>query len=124
MTQTVSRYLAWGFLLGLFIVTDTTLALRPHTLISPNVDRFAALFIIGATFSFAYPKHVLPILLVLLVVVVGFELIQRLIPHRHGYVMDMLVKGTGCCAGVIVVDALRRALSAKSDRTHRGTPLI
>lgn len=124
MTRTVLRYLAWGLILGLFIVTDTTPAFRPHTLISANIDRFAALFIIGAVFSFAYPKHVLPILPVLLAVVVGFELIQRLLPGRHGYVKDMFVKGAGCCAGVIIAVALRRSFSAMSRRTHRDSPLI
>ncbi len=122
MTQTVFRCLAWGLVLGLFIVTDTTLAFRPHTLISPNADRFAALFVVGAVFSLAYPKHVLPILLLLLAIVVGFELIQRLLPDRHGYVKDMLVKGAGCCAGVFIATALRRSFSAISRRT--GSPLI
>ncbi|MCC8945481.1 hypothetical protein H8A97_10305 [Bradyrhizobium sp. Arg62] len=117
MTQTVFRCLAWGLILGLFIVTDTPLAFRPHTLISANIDRFAALFIVGVAFSLAYPKHVLPILLVLLAMVVGFELIQRLLPDRHGYVKDMFVKGAGCCAGVFIATALRRSFSAISRRT-------
>ena len=120
MMQTVFRYLAWGLILGLFIVTDTTLAFRPHTLISPNADRFAALFVVGAVFSLAYPKHVLPILLALLAVIVGFELLQKLLAGRHGYVKDMLVKGAGCCAGVVAAATLRRALSAMSKRT--GNP--
>ena len=122
MTQTVFRCLAWGLVLGLFIVTDTPLAFRPHTLVSANIDRFAALFIIGVAFSLAYPKRVLPILLVLLAMVVGFELIQRLLPDRHGYVRDMLVKGAGCCAGVFIATALRRSFSVISKRT--GSPLI
>ena len=117
MPQTVFRYLAWGLILGLFIVTDTTLAFRPHTLISPNADRFAALFVVGAVFSFAYPKHVLPILLALLAVIVGFELIQKLLAGRHGYIKDIFVKGAGCCAGVVAATALRRARSAMSKPT-------
>jgi hypothetical protein len=120
MTQTLFRYLAWGLILGLFIVTDTTVALRPQTLISPNIDRFAALFVVGAVFSFAYPKHVPPILLALLAVVVGFELLQKLLSGRHGYVKDMFVKGSGCCAGAFAAAALKRALSAMSKRTHRS----
>ncbi|WP_083742040.1 hypothetical protein [Bradyrhizobium mercantei] len=107
-------------ILGLFIVTDTSLALRPHTLISPNIDRFAALFVVGAVFSLAYPQHVLPILLGLLVVIIGFELIQKLLSGRHGYVKDMFVKGAGCCAGVFAATALRRALSAMSGRADQS----
>nr|WP_235999704.1 hypothetical protein [Bradyrhizobium uaiense] len=120
MTQTIFRYLAWTLILGLFIVTDTSLAFRPHTLISPNIDRFAALFVVGAVFSLAYPKHVLPILLTLLAVVVGFELLQRLLAGRHGYVKDMFVKGIGASAGVFAAVALRRAFSAMSGRTDQG----
>ncbi|WP_244064040.1 hypothetical protein [Bradyrhizobium sp. Ce-3] len=120
MTQTVFRYLAWGLILGLFIITDTVSALRPHTLVSPNIDRFAALFVVGAVFSLAYPKHLLPILLGLLTVVIGFELIQKLLSGRHGYVKDMFVKGAGCCAGVFAATALRRTLSAMSGRPDRS----
>lgn len=120
MTQTVFRYLAWGLILGLFVVTDTALAFRPHTLISPNIDRFAALFVVGAVFSLAYPKHLLPILLGLLAVIVGFELVQKLLSGRHGYVKDMFVKGSGCCAGVFAATALRRGISAMSRHTDRS----
>lgn len=118
MTQSALRYLAWASIIGLFIVTDTTQALRPHTLISPSIDRFAALFLVGAVFSLAYPKHVLTVAIALLAVVIGFELFQRLLVGRHGYVKDILVKGAGCCAGVVATVVLRRTLSALSRRTR------
>jgi glycopeptide antibiotics resistance protein len=116
MTQTAFRYLAWASILGLFIITDTSHAFRPHTVISPSIDRFVALFLVGAVFSFAYPKHVLPIAALLLAVVIGFELLQRLLAGRHGYIKDMFVKGAGACAGVAAAVMFRRALSLFSRR--------
>jgi hypothetical protein len=110
MMQTVARILAWGSIAALFVVTDMTMALRPHTILSPSADRFVALFCVGAIFALAYPRRIPTILIVLLGTVICFELMQHLIAGRHGYVKDAIVKGTGCCAGVFAVVALRRVL--------------
>lgn len=109
------RILAWSSIVVLFIVTET--ALRPHTIISPPVDRFIALVCVGALFSLAYPRHSLVVVGLLLVTVVGFELLQRLVPGRHGYETDMIVKGAGACVGVLVGYCLDQVsgLSTKSE---------
>lgn len=110
MSQTILRILAWGSIFVLFVVTDTTMGLRPHTIISPPVDRFVALVCVGAIFSAAYPKHRPAVLALLLVTVVGFELLQRLIAGRHGFVKDMVVKGAGACLGVFMSFTVQKLL--------------
>jgi glycopeptide antibiotics resistance protein len=114
MYQIASRILAWAFLILLFVVTDTTMALRPETLISPPVDRYLALFVVGAIFSFAYPRHIVWVVAILFVFIVGFELIQRLIAGRHGYLKDIVVKGAGCCAGAGFAVVLRHIFSKRA----------
>ena len=95
--------------IALFVATDTILSLRRENIFTPTVDRFFALACVGTIFSMAYPNLLLVIGL-LLASVVGFELLQRLIPDRHGFARDMLVKGTGACIGIFIDHALRKLL--------------
>lgn len=101
MFRTSLRILAWASIVALFVVTDTTMAMRPHTIISPNVDRLMALFCVGAVFSLAYPKRLGLVLVVLFGTIVSFELLQRLLVGRHGFVNDIIVKSIGCSAGAL-----------------------
>jgi hypothetical protein len=110
MAQTGIRLLAWGSIVVLFIVTDTTMGLRPHTIITPNYDRLLALFLVGAVFSIAYPRHIVIILIALLAIVVGFELLQRLLAGRHGFIKDIAVKSFGVCSGIVFGAIVRRLL--------------
>jgi glycopeptide antibiotics resistance protein len=119
MAQTALRILAWGSMVALFIVTDTTMQLRPHTIISPNADRFLALFVAGAIFALAYPRRILIVVAVLLAAVIGFELLQRLIAGRHGYIKDILVKASGVCAGTMFITIVRQILG----RSTKPPPL-
>jgi hypothetical protein len=109
MTKTLVRIFAWSSIVALFVATDTILSLRRENIFTPTVDRFFALACVGMIFSMAYPNLLLVIGL-LLASVVGFELLQRLIPDRHGFVRDMLVKGTGACIGIFIDHALRKLL--------------
>jgi hypothetical protein len=108
MPQTAIRILAWSSIVALFVVTDTMYSLRPHTIFTPPIDRFLALVCVGAVFAAAYPKNLPLVVGVLLTAVVGFELLQRLLPGRHGFGSDMFVKATGACVGVFVSYVMHR----------------
>ena len=92
------------------LLAEPMLSLRPHTIFTPMVDRFFALACVGVIFAMAYPRQLPLVIGLLLAAVIGFELLQRLIPGRHGFDTDMLVKGAGACTGVFAGYALRRLI--------------
>lgn len=98
--QKTFRLLAWASLLAIFLFTDAPIWLRPVTHFSPNVERFAALFVVAALFVIAYPKRVMQITALLICAVGVFELLQILFAGRHARFHDIAVKDAGVLAGI------------------------
>ncbi len=92
---------AWILLAAIFIFTDGPLSLRPVTGLSPNLERFMALWAAGLAFALAYPRRPLLVLGFLLMAVGLFELLQQLIHGRHGTIHDAAIKYLGVMAGMV-----------------------
>lgn len=92
---------AWILLAAIFIFTDGPLSLRPVTGLSPNVERFMALWAAGLAFALAYPRRPLLVLGFLLLAVGLFELLQQFIHGRHGTIHDATVKYLGVIVGMV-----------------------
>jgi len=99
-----SRYLpiiAWLLLLFVALATVVPIGLRPMTTFPPNVERFFAFGLVGFAFALAYPRHLVAIVLLMVVVAVGLELLQLVVSSRHGRWQDVVVKLGGAGLGVL-----------------------
>lgn len=104
---------AWILLAAIFIFTDGPLSLRPVTGLSPNVERFMALWAAGLAFALAYPRRPLLVLGFLLIAVGLFELLQHLIHSRHGTIHDAAVKCFGVITGIAAGQIFSRLLASR-----------
>src|SRR5262249_18247500 len=100
MPQTIFRLFAWFSLLAIFLFTDAPIWLRPVTHFSPDLERFAALLVVGALFVVAYPKRAMLITGFLICAIGLFEALQMLFAARHAELHDVAVKDAGALAGV------------------------
>lgn len=92
---------AWGALALIAFVTLSPISMRPVSSAPVNIERLGAYLVLGVLFGAAYPKRI-PLVLGLLVVgSVGLEVLQNLVPGRHGRVDDALFKAAGACLGAL-----------------------
>ena len=122
-TVNASRIVAWFLLALLAIVSVVPIEYRPTTEITPNVDRLVALVVVGVAFGVGYSRQILRIVLLLTVVVAGLELLQLVIPTRHGTVSDFVIKALGLWLGVLLgsgVIRLREHALAREDLPLRN----
>lgn len=113
MTSILLKIMAWLSLIGIAIVTLGPITMRPESGAGADWERFAAFALVGFLFSLAYSKRLMLVLLILLTSAVGLEVLQIVIPGRHGHVSDLLVKIAGAMLGAIVAVALARILRVK-----------
>jgi hypothetical protein len=100
------------------------LSLRPH-MASPDLERFAAYFILGVAAALAAPRRVTLVSISLVALAFGLEAAQRLAPGRDGLVGDAVVKGFGALLGAqcgVMTFAARRWLS-RTWPGYRGSRL-
>ncbi|MGY3145991.1 glycopeptide antibiotics resistance protein [Bradyrhizobium sp. USDA 3397] len=104
----VKFFLASGWL-ALALVAFVTLApIYDRPMIAPpNVERFAAFFILGLALVLAYSNRIILITLIVVGSAVILEALQLLTLDRHGDLMDVLVKVAGGVCGISVVTLAR-----------------
>ncbi len=98
------RYLAiaaWALLAAIFIFTVGPLSLRPDTGLPPDLERFAALLVVGVAFALAHPKHPLFVTALIFLSIGILEFLQVFIHYRHGTLHDALIKYAGGAVGVL-----------------------
>ncbi|MGO4717364.1 hypothetical protein [Bradyrhizobium sp. 2TAF24] len=98
--QTIFRALAWASILTIVIVTDGPIGLRPVTHFSPNLERLAALALVGLLFALAYPNRLLLIFMALALAIGVFEMAQLLMSGRHPRLWDASIKVAGMTVGL------------------------
>ena len=114
--QVLLRISAWVCLAVIALVTLGPVDLRPESGLPPHVERFAAFAVAGTLFAAAYPRYILFAAVIVLGAAVMFELLQLLVPTRHGTLPDASVKVVGglvgLCAGRIVGQLPRRRMES------------
>ena len=73
--------------------------LRPH-LASADVERFCAFLALGILVARAAPRRPLMTTAAVVLLAVGLEAAQRLVPGRHAAVSDAAIKALGAVVGV------------------------
>jgi VanZ family protein len=91
---------AWTAFALIVFFTISPLSMRPGVTADPNIERFAAFALLGLLFGLAYPRR-LAVDASFVVVAAGvLEMLQLVIPDRHGHMADALVKAAGGAFGV------------------------
>jgi VanZ family protein len=102
MTSISLRASAWAILAFIVFVTVSPINLRPHTLITVNIDRAAAYAVVGALFALAYPKNWKTTAILLVIGAAGFEFLQIFSSTRHARIEDAMIKALGALVGVAI----------------------
>jgi hypothetical protein len=92
---------------------------RPRLFRNPDLERFAAFAALGFAAKLAFPREDRLTLPGLLLLAIGLEAAQRLIPGRDARLQDGLVKAFGALAGVQfgqIYFSLRRAARRATGR--------
>lgn len=98
--QIALRVLAWLLLAGLIFVTLAPIDLRPISPLPTQIERAAALGLVGFVFALAYPHRIVLVAALVLGATVALEVLQIVQPSRHGRVVDVIVKLAGGAAGL------------------------
>jgi hypothetical protein len=108
VNEKLLRFLAWGGLCLVAIVSLAPIGLRPESGFSVSIERFGAFVVIGLAFTLAYPRHAWLALFIAAGSALLLEVLQMLVPSRHAHLFDALVKVAGAAAGVALGQFLRR----------------
>ena len=113
--RTVFRWVAWLLLLAVSAFTLSPAELRPVTSAPVDWERFIAFAAIGIAFCVGYPRHRIGVMFLLVASVGLLELLQNVVPGRHGRVADGLFKGSGAFLGAAVVVLVEHAIKRAKD---------
>ena len=95
----VIRRAAWLSILIVLLVTLVPIGFRPATGLSPNIERFCVMAVVGALFATAYPRRFWLIVLSLSLAVAIFEPLQFIAAGRHPSLGDVEFKLLGVAIG-------------------------
>ena len=112
------RIAAWCSIIAIALLT---LSPRTRFIAGGNYGRAAAYLIAGMVFSLAFPRYRVLIALGLIVAAGTLEVLQNLIPNRHGQMHDFGIKAAAALAGAAISVPVRRALPAATRAVARVT---
>ena len=104
MYRRVVAIAAWSSLAFIVFSTLSPVGLRPQVA-SVGFEHLAAFAVMGLLFAVAYPRHLVPIVTLVLGSAAILELFQFITPDRHARFSDMLVKLAGGSIGIVVARA-------------------
>ncbi len=93
------RRAAWLSILIVVLVTLVPIGWRPATGLSPNIERFCVMAVVGALFAAAYPRRFWLIVLTLSLTSAMVEPLQLLATGRHPSFRDVEFKALGAAIG-------------------------
>jgi hypothetical protein len=97
---TLVRIFAWLLLAAIVLMTLGPIGLRPISTMPVQFERLAAFGVVGLAFAIAYPRHIILVGLLILGAAIGLELLQNVMPGRHGRVIDFVAKAIGGGLGI------------------------
>jgi hypothetical protein len=92
---------AWLSLAFIVFLTLSPVGLRPQVA-GVGLEHLAAFAVMGLLFAVAYPRHLVPIVALVLGSAAILELLQLITPDRHARFSDMLFKLAGGSIGIAV----------------------
>lgn len=97
-----ARPAAWGLVVTAAFLTIGPQRFRPATGVEHNLEHFLAFALLGCVFGFAYPRRWLTLALCGISTAAALEVLQLLVPHRHGTVRDFILNAAGICVGLSI----------------------
>ncbi len=112
----IVRRAAWLSILIVLVVTLVPVGFRPTTGLSPNIERFCVMAVVGALFAAGYPGRFWLIVLTLSLTAAIFEPLQFIAAGRHPSLRDVGFKSLGAAIGAAAGYAVAFAAGAISSR--------
>lgn len=109
----LARGLGWIAAAYVAFVTLSPIRYRPQTG-HPNLERFAAFFLIGAAFSLGYPTVRRRVSAMLVLGAAALEAGQLFVPGRDAHISDAGVKALGALAGLTLAALAEHRLVGRS----------
>ena len=107
-----------GFVYSIYYKLSPIL-MRPEMRTYAHLEHIIAFAVVGALFSFAYPRRTILVCCIVFGGAALFEILQTLTPDRHGTLVDALEKMAGGAAGIFLA---RSILQFGSGRGPQGSP--
>jgi VanZ family protein len=101
-----------GFVYAIYFKRSPML-MRPEMRTYARLEHITAFAVLGALFSFAYPRRPILVCATILGGAALFEILQTLTPDRHGTMADALEKMAGGAAGILVAKGILQFGSAR-----------
>jgi hypothetical protein len=111
------RLAAWCSIIAIALVTLSPKGTR--FLAGGDFSRAVAYLLAGLVFCLAFPRHRVLIALGLISAAGVLEVLQNLIPGRHGHIRDFGIKALAAFAGAAISVPARRALPAATRAAAR-----
>ena len=105
------RIAAWCSVLAIALLTLTPKGMRFFAG-TGDLGRAVAYLLAGLGLSLAFPRHRALILLAMICAAGTLEVLQNLIPNRHGRIHDFGIKGLAALAGTTLSIPVRQAMPA------------
>ncbi len=96
-----------GFVYGIYFKLAPLLR-QPEMQTYAHFEHVIAFALLGALFTFAYPKRLWLVCCIVLGGAVLLEIAQTLTPDRHGTLIDALEKIAGGVLGIVLVRLIQR----------------
>jgi VanZ family protein len=107
-----------GFVYSIYYKLSPIL-MRPEMRTYAHLEHIIAFAVVGALFSFAYPRRTILVCCIVFGGAALLEILQTLTPDRHGTLVDALEKMAGGAAGIFLA---RSILQFGSGRGPQGSP--
>src|SRR3979411_3060184 len=102
-----------------FVYKLSPILMRVEMTTYAHLEHIIAFAVVGALFSFAYPRRTILVCCIVFGGAALLEILQTLTPDRHGTLVDALEKMAGGAAGIFLA---RSILQFGSGRGPQGSP--
>ena len=106
-----------GFVYSIYYKLSPIL-MRPEVKTYAHFEHIIAFAVVGALFSFAYPRRTILVCGIIFGGAALLEILQTLTPDRHGTLIDVLEKMAGGTAGIVVARGILQSRSGKRQPTQ------
>jgi VanZ family protein len=108
-----------GFVYSIYYKLSPIL-MRPEMTTYAHLEHIIAFAVVGALFSFAYPRRTILVCCIVFGGAALLEILQTLTPDRHGTLVDALEKMAGGAAGIFLARSILQFGSGRGPQGSSG----